>query len=176
MLSCKGREPPDPVFRQAPSPSEPRVLDTRAKAAYTLFTDIEIRYMLRELFLGFSRVHILYHAGEGRVYGAALMAELARHGYTLSPGTLYPILHRLEGDGYLQRKEAVVNGRVRKYYTLTPAGRRTLARAKTQLRELVAEVLSPVACRTGQRQRTTRGGPAGRAARRSHQKGGHARA
>lgn len=130
--------------------------------------------MLRELFLGFIRVHILYHAGGGRVYGAALMGELARHGYSLSPGTLYPILHRLEGDGYLRRQEAVVNGRVRKYYALTPAGRRTLARAKTQLRELVAEVVSPTAWHSGRQPRATRGGQVARTARRSPKTGGHA--
>lgn len=132
--------------------------------------------MLRELLLGFIRVHVLYHAGQGPVYGAALMAELARHGYSLSPGTLYPILHRLEADGYVRRQEAVVNGRVRKYYMVTPAGRRTLARAKRQLRELVAEVLSPAACRPGQRRRTARGGLAARTARRSPETGGHAHA
>jgi len=97
--------------------------------------------MLRELFLGFIRVHILFHAAEAPVYGTALMEELARHGYLVGPGTLYPILHALEGQGYLRREEQVVNGRVRKYYRATPAGRRTLTRAQAQLRELVEEVL-----------------------------------
>lgn len=99
--------------------------------------------MLRELFLGFIRIHILFHAAEGPVYGAALMKELARHGYQVGPGTLYPILHALQGQGYLRRREEVVDGRIRKYYRITPAGRRTLARAQAQLRELVEEVLPP---------------------------------
>ena len=97
--------------------------------------------MLRELFLGFIRVHILFHATEGSVYGAALMEELARHGYQVGPGTLYPILHALQEQGYLRREEHVVDGRVRKYYRATPAGRRTLTRAQARLRELVDEVL-----------------------------------
>ena len=97
--------------------------------------------MLRELFLGFIRVHILFHAAEAPVYGTALMEELARHGYHVGPGTLYPILHALQSQGYLRREEQVVNGRVRKYYRATPAGRRTLTRAQAQLRELVEEVL-----------------------------------
>lgn len=37
------------------------------------------------------------------MYGLALIAELRRHGYELSPGTLYPVLHQLEGAGYLSR-------------------------------------------------------------------------
>lgn len=97
--------------------------------------------MLRELFLGFIRVHILFHAAEGPVYGVALIAELARHGYRVGPGTLYPILHALEREGYLRREERVVDGRVRKYYRITAAGLRILERAQAQLRELVGEVL-----------------------------------
>jgi DNA-binding PadR family transcriptional regulator len=97
--------------------------------------------MLRELYLGFIRVHILFHAAEAPVFGAALMVELARHGYQVGPGTLYPILHGLLRRGYLRREDQVVNGRVRKYYRATAAGRRTLTRAQAQLRELVDEVL-----------------------------------
>jgi DNA-binding PadR family transcriptional regulator len=99
--------------------------------------------MLRELFLGFIRIHILFHAAEGPVYGAALMEELARHGYQVGPGTLYPILHALQSQGHLRREVEVVDGRIRKYYRITPAGRRTLTRAQAQLRQLVEEVLPP---------------------------------
>jgi len=97
--------------------------------------------MIRELFLGFIRVHILFHATEGPVYGTELMGELARHRYRIGPGTLYPILHALEAGGYLRRTAQVVNGRVRKYYRATPAGRRLLGRAQAQLVELAHEVL-----------------------------------
>ena len=97
--------------------------------------------MLRELFLGFIRLHILFHATESPVYGVGLMAELARHGYRVGPGTIYPILRALEGEGLLRRKNQVENGKVRKYYRITPAGRRILARGQAQLGELVEEVL-----------------------------------
>ena len=97
--------------------------------------------MIRELFLGFIRVHILFHAAEAPVFGVALMAELGRHGYHIGPGTIYPILHGLAHDGYLRQEGEVVSGKVRKYYRITPAGRRILARTQTQLRELVVEVL-----------------------------------
>ena len=110
--------------------------------------------MLRGLFLGFIRVHILFHATEEPVFGVALMAELERHGYRVGPGTLYPILHSLEQQGYLRRDGQVVNGKVRKYYRITPAGRRILARARAQLHEVVAEVLpeaAPMASKTRRR-------------------------
>ncbi|MBI4757489.1 MAG: helix-turn-helix transcriptional regulator, partial [Chloroflexi bacterium] len=45
--------------------------------------------MLRDFFLGSIKVHILYHASQGPVYGIEMMEELRRHGYELSPGTLY---------------------------------------------------------------------------------------
>jgi DNA-binding PadR family transcriptional regulator len=97
--------------------------------------------MLRDFFLGFVRIHILHHAAQEKVYGLALIEELHRHGYALSPGTLYPVLHGLAADGYLTVERRVVGGKVRKYYTITPEGRRVLAEARTKIRELVDEVL-----------------------------------
>ena len=97
--------------------------------------------MLRELFLGFIRIHVLFHAAEEPVFGLALMTELARHGYQVGPGTLYPILHAMKASGYLRETRQVVSGRVRKYYRATPAGRRLLARAQAKLVELAHEAL-----------------------------------
>ncbi len=97
--------------------------------------------MLRDFFLGFVRIHILHHASEEAVYGVALQEELARHGYNLSPGTLYPILHGLEQAGYLQREERAVGGKVRKYYTITVEGQRVLAELRIKVQELVGEAL-----------------------------------
>ncbi len=99
--------------------------------------------MLQELLRGFVRIHILYHAGREPVYGLWLMEELAHHGYDLSPGTLYPILHRMERDGLLASERRLVGGRWRTYYHLTPTGRETLRRVQDKLRELTDEVLSP---------------------------------
>lgn len=98
--------------------------------------------MLRDFFLGFIKIHILHHAEQEPVYGLALIQELARHGYTLSPGTLYPVLHSLEQDGYLTSEERVVQGKVRKYYTITTAGSRALVEARHKIKELVDEVLA----------------------------------
>lgn len=97
--------------------------------------------MLRDFFLGFIKIHILHHAEQEPVYGLALIQELARHGYSLSPGTLYPILHGLEKEGYLASADRVVQGKVRKYYTITAEGSRALVEARLKIRELVDEVL-----------------------------------
>jgi len=96
----------------------------------------------RNFFLGFIRLHILYHATQEQVFGLDLIRELARHGYSLSPGTLYPMLHGLEKDGFLQSNKEVVNGKVRKYYRATKAGKRALAGTHAKVRELVNEVYS----------------------------------
>jgi PadR family transcriptional regulator, regulatory protein PadR len=97
--------------------------------------------MLRGFFLGFVKIHILHHACQEAVYGAQLIAELARHGYELSPGTMYPILHDLERSGYLERENRLVAGKIRKYYRTTGQGEFALAEARLKITELVAEVL-----------------------------------
>ncbi len=96
--------------------------------------------MLRDFFLGFIKIHILHHAAQEPVYGLAMIEELARHGYELSPGTLYPLLHSLETLGYLSHINRKVGGKVRKYYTITEEGGRALAEAKGKIHELVNEV------------------------------------
>ena len=97
--------------------------------------------LLRHFFGGFVRMHVLYHAAKEPVWGAAIMAELQHHGYHLTPGTLYPILHQLEAAGWLTAKAAVVAGKRRKNYRITKAGRRLLSDARGKLRELVSELL-----------------------------------
>jgi len=97
--------------------------------------------MIRDVFLSFVRVHILHHAARAPVFGLEMIEELCRHGYTLSPGTLYPILHGLEQAGYLQCEEQVVAGKMRKYYKATAKGRRMLAEVRTKIQELIGELL-----------------------------------
>lgn len=99
--------------------------------------------MLRNFFLGFIKIHILHHAAQEPLYGLSLIEELRRHGYTLSPGTLYPILHALAEAGYLVQQDRVVGGKVRKYYSITKAGRVALGQSRRQIIELVQEVLEP---------------------------------
>ncbi len=96
---------------------------------------------MREFQRAAVRLHILHHAAEDEVHGAWLTNELSRHGYEVSPGTLYPTLHRLEADGLLVSKHRVVDGRVRRVYRATRAGRSALTEDRRALRELAQEVL-----------------------------------
>ncbi len=97
--------------------------------------------MVRTFFLGFIKIHILHHATQGPIYGLWLIDELKRHGYDISPGTLYPIFHSLEKDKLLQSYQEVVKGKVRKYYRATAKGKKTLEAAKTKVLELVREII-----------------------------------
>lgn len=99
--------------------------------------------VLDEFRRGAVRLHILHHACEQEIHGAWMSSELARHGHRISPGTLYPVLHRMEADGLLTSREETVAGRVRRRYSATPAGRDELAACRAALRELAEEVLAP---------------------------------
>jgi PadR family transcriptional regulator, regulatory protein PadR len=97
--------------------------------------------VFRDLMSGFVRVHILHHANIEPIYGTGISAELESHGYKLSWGTLYPLLHNLYVEGLLAREDQVVNGKVRKYYTITKLGRRALREARLKALELVNEII-----------------------------------
>jgi DNA-binding PadR family transcriptional regulator len=83
----------------------------------------------------------MHHACEGEVHGTALIEELARHGHRLSPGTVYPMLHRLESAGLLTSRQVVVDGHQRRLYRATAAGRRAFESCRDGVRELADEVL-----------------------------------
>ena len=101
--------------------------------------------IFRDIFLAFVRVHILHHAAEGPIYGLEMIHELARHGYDLSPGTLYPMLHAMERRGYLKSKKEQ-NGRTfRRLYRATALGREANRLAKIQVRELIGDTISNAA-------------------------------
>ncbi len=96
--------------------------------------------ILRKLFLGFIQVHILHHAQREPVFGVWMMEELQHHGYEMSAGTLYPILHTLERSGLLRVENRIINGKVRKYYAITPDGEAVLREAKAKAAELLHEI------------------------------------
>ncbi len=98
--------------------------------------------LVRDLFIGFIRVHILYHTSKEPVFGAEFKDELKRHGYNVSFGTLYPIFHKLERDGYITSVKKNVKGKIRKYYTITDKGREALLIATEKACELVDELKS----------------------------------
>ena len=86
-------------------------------------------------------MHILHHASEEAIFGLQMSVELGRHGYTLSPGTLYPLLHGLERKGYLKSTSQRKGSTVRRLYRATPAGRKALAAAKVKVKELFGEII-----------------------------------
>ena len=95
----------------------------------------------REFLLGFIKIHILYHATGEMFCGVDMMKELERHGYSVGPGTLYPILHRLQESGCLTAKRRVEGGRVRIYYEATKKGTSVLKETRPKIKELVSEVM-----------------------------------
>lgn len=95
----------------------------------------------RDLYSGLIRLHILHHAAQEPIFGLGMAEELARHGYRISPGTLYPLLHGLEKKGYLRATE-VRNGKSRRnLYRATALGRKALAGARQKVRELFGELI-----------------------------------
>jgi DNA-binding PadR family transcriptional regulator len=94
----------------------------------------------QDFYRGMIRLHILHHASKKAVFGFWFIEELARHGYRLSPGTLYPQLHEMERRGYLRSEKKQWGGRIRRVYRATPAGRMVLRVAKVRVRELFGEL------------------------------------
>jgi PadR family transcriptional regulator, regulatory protein PadR len=94
----------------------------------------------RELYTGLIRLHVLHHAVHEPIYGLAMIEELARHGYKLSAGTLYPILHGLEAKGYLRSYKEQAGRSSRRIYRATASGKRALTLAKDKVRELFGEL------------------------------------
>lgn len=96
--------------------------------------------ILRKLFLGFIQIHILHHAKQEPIFGMWMLEELREHGYEMSAGTLYPILHHMEADGLLWMEEKNVEGKIRKYYRTTEKGNEVLIEARNKAYELFREI------------------------------------
>ncbi|MEW6357276.1 MAG: PadR family transcriptional regulator [Planctomycetota bacterium] len=94
----------------------------------------------RDIYAGLIRLHVLYHAAKEGIFGLGIIEELRRHGYNLSPGTLYPMLHGMEKRGYLASRSVPVHGKIRRVYRVTPLGRKALKEAKGKVRELFGEL------------------------------------
>lgn len=104
----------------------------------------------REILLSFWKVHILHHAGEEPIYGQWIITELRRHGYEISPGTLYPLLQRLARHGWLDVTAQGSGRRSRRDYRLTPKGEKVLKLIRAQIRELYDEVVAEKEKRTSE--------------------------
>jgi DNA-binding PadR family transcriptional regulator len=95
----------------------------------------------QDLYTGLIRLHILHHAAKEPVFGLWFIEELGRHGYKLSPGTLYPLLHGLERKGYVRSTIERSGRSSRRMYQATPLGRKALAAARQKVSELFGELL-----------------------------------
>ena len=96
--------------------------------------------IIRKLFLGFIHIHILHHAKKEPFYGSWMIEELKEHGYEISAGTLYPILHNLQKNGALKVEDKNVDGKIRKYYSITQLGENLLNEAKEKAYEVFKEI------------------------------------
>jgi PadR family transcriptional regulator, regulatory protein PadR len=94
----------------------------------------------RELYSGLIRVYVLHHACQQPIFGLWMIEELARHGYRLSAGTLYPLLNGMEKKGLLRSSHECVNGKFRRMYSATRDGRAALRIAKKRVKELFGEL------------------------------------
>jgi DNA-binding PadR family transcriptional regulator len=94
----------------------------------------------KDLYSGLIRLHVLHHAAKEPIFGFWMVEELARHGYKMSTGTLYPILHGLERKGYLRSHVEREGKTSRRLYEATPAGKRALRAALAKVRELYGEL------------------------------------
>jgi PadR family transcriptional regulator PadR len=94
----------------------------------------------QNLYSGLIRIHILFHAGEGPIWGLEMMEELRRHGYRIGAGTLYPLLHGLEKRGLLRSRQVRAGRWIRREYRATTAGHKALREAKKRVQELFGEI------------------------------------
>ncbi len=86
-------------------------------------------------------IHILYHASKEPFYGSWLKNELNMNDYNISDGTLYPWLNRLTSSGFLSLEKRNVEGKIRKYYSITEMGKTHFEKIKEYLKELYNEVI-----------------------------------
>ncbi len=101
---------------------------------------IDKQIVSREILLALWKVHILHHASREGVVGTWMLHELRHHGYEVSPGTLYPLLRRMEGFGWLECQLEGTGKRARRRYVITDQGREVLVIVRRQIDELRHEV------------------------------------
>jgi DNA-binding PadR family transcriptional regulator len=91
---------------------------------------------------GLIRLHILQHAVKAHIFGLAMLEELARHGYRISPGTtLYRLLQGLEHKGCLRPWEVREVRSRRRVFRATPKGQQAITGDKKKIKELFAEIV-----------------------------------
>lgn len=94
----------------------------------------------QDLYVGLVRLHVLHAASRQPIFGLGMLHDLADLGYRLGPGTMYPLLHSMERRGWLKAKAALVEGRQRKVYAATRAGKAALAEARHHVHTLAGNM------------------------------------
>jgi DNA-binding PadR family transcriptional regulator len=74
----------------------------------------------------------------GEQYGYSLLKSLADRGLEVDQGTLYPLLRRLESQGYLQSVWKIEEARPRRYYVISPEGKKVLPKLKKEWAGIVS--------------------------------------
>ena len=101
---------------------------------------VSLKAKFYDLYSGLVRLHVLHHASREPIFGFGMIEELNRHGYQLGPGTMYPLLHGMEKKGWLKSVNEKVEGRSRRLYVATRAGRQALVTGRERVRELFEEL------------------------------------
>lgn len=96
---------------------------------------------INEFFSSFIKIHILHHCLKEEIYGVWMIEELKEHGYKISPGSLYPLLRNLEEKRLIRSRTEQIGKVKRKFYRITPKGKKELTSAKIKLKELIGEIL-----------------------------------
>jgi len=101
-----------------------------------------IENMIQELRRG-SVVLAVLALLQDEQYGYSVLKLLADHGLEVDQGTLYPLLRRLESQGLLEARWQLEESRPRRYYAISPEGRRVLDILRDEWAKIVA-VLGPL--------------------------------
>ena len=91
--------------------------------------------LMTELNRGTLTLAVLSQLGSEK-YGYALVQALEEKGLSIEPGSLYPLLRRLEAQGVLESQWDTSEARPRKYYVLSPYGKELYERLKTEWKNL----------------------------------------
>lgn len=84
--------------------------------------DADSSYLEIEMNRGFLQILVLTVL-EQRTYGYLLVRQMADAGYAVDENTLYPLLRRLEKNGWVQSEWEIHSDRPRKFYVITPLGK-----------------------------------------------------
>jgi PadR family transcriptional regulator, regulatory protein PadR len=98
--------------------------------------------MMHSFWQGILKFFVLHQAAQSPVYGGRLKKQLQDWEYDISPGSLYPMLHALEGAMLLKSRVKIFKGRARKYYDITDEGRALLGEVQEQLADVLTRMLA----------------------------------